>query len=65
MQLDPSTNTLYAGTDAGFLYALNVNDQYRAGERVLPFDAGDRIWSGPVAADGRVLLNDRGAPVRP
>ncbi len=57
IQLEPGTNTLYVTTDAGLLYALNVNaintDQANV---FLPFAAGERIWTAPVVADGRVYF---------
>lgn len=62
ISLDTANDTLYVTTDEGWLYALNATDikQRTSSDKNVrlrpPFDAGDRIWTPPVASGGRVYF---------
>jgi eukaryotic-like serine/threonine-protein kinase len=53
MALDAASNTLFVTTDDGRLHALDAADFTN---RFEPVRAGDRIWSPPTLAGGRVFF---------
>ncbi len=61
--LDSASDTLYVTTHEGRLFALNASDlkgrtapEKNVRVQFQPFDAGGRIWTQPVASEGRVFF---------